>query len=150
MKANKLPQSYSDKGDEPPKYEFNFDIINKQIDKVRTSLLEVGKDGQIDPNEYKRILIELQILEKLLISFRNTEFIANLKKSRDFYDRISNKIQKGENFMHDEYKYGFIQGTTHKSNNIKILSEKHILEYFGALIELANWASFKLRHGSSQ
>jgi len=147
MRKQPLPKPSLYKEEEAPKFEYNFDIINKQIDKLRLSLLEVGKDGIIDPAEYSRILLELQILQNLLISFRNKSFNDTLTNSRNFYENIYSKINDGKPFSEEEKKFGFKQGKTNKPNNLKILYEKHILEYFGALIELATEAGFMVENG---
>lgn len=147
MRKQQLPKPTLFKEEEPPKFEYNFDIINKQIDKLRLSLLEVGKDGIIETSEYGRILLELQLLENLLISFKNNTFRETKRKSREFYNNITRKIGTSESFTEEEKKFGFKQGKNNKGNNQKIIYEKHILEYFGALIELATEAGFKIESG---
>jgi hypothetical protein len=144
LRKQLLPKQSLFKEEEAPKFEYNFDIINKQIDKLRLSLLEVGKDGIIDPTEYGRILLELQLLENLLISFKNDKFRDAKIKSREFYENANLKIGTSKAFTEEEKKFGFKQGENNKGNNTKILYEKHILEYFGALIELATEAGFKV------
>lgn len=131
--------------EKPPSFEFDFEVINKQIDQVRRSLTEISRDGKYSPLEFSRLLKELQILESLLISFLDKEFIKSITASNRFFKEKLAIIAQGSQFEgEDIITYGFKPNVQMAEYNKQICYEKHIMEYLGALVRVANKAAFKI------
>lgn len=134
--------------EEAPKYQFDFEIINKQIDSIRQRITTIGKDGIISSQEQRSAIIDLQVLERMLAPFMRKEDRSDLNTSRRAFNGWMDNIHgKGKFALEDTRKYGFIADPSRKDYNLQIAYSKHILEYLGILINVAHYGGFITKNG---
>ena len=132
--------------EEPPKFEFDFDQINKQVSEVRASISEVCRDGIVTDAEFSRVFMQMQILEGLLTGFKDKKFADEINKSANFFNDYKKKNKDRGNFSKKEIEaYGFT--TNDEDYNRRMLNERHIKEYFTALMGLVHGTRFKVKNG---